>query len=135
MNQKKMAAKHSPGEMKVLIADDQLAMRELLKTILRTLRISNMDVVGDGMQAVAHYRQACHDMVFLDIDMPELDGFSALSQIKAIEPAAFVVMVSAHSSIGNVKKALELGAKGFVVKPYTSSKIADMLKKYREAVA
>jgi two-component system, chemotaxis family, chemotaxis protein CheY len=135
MNQKNTAARPNPGEMKVLIADDQLAMRELLKTILRTLRIANMDVVGDGIQAVERYRQVCHDMVFLDIDMPELNGFSALSQIKAIEPTAFVVMVSAHSSVENVKKALELGAKGFVVKPYTSIKIADMLKKYREAAA
>lgn len=135
MNQKNRAAKPNPGEMKVLIADDQLAMRELLKTILRTLRIANMDVVGDGIQAVERYRQTCHDMVFLDIDMPELDGFSALSQIKAIEPDAFVVMVSAHSSVDNIKKALESGAKGFVVKPYTSIKIADMLKKYREAAA
>ena len=125
----------APSEMNVLIADDQLAMRELLKTILRTLRVSNIDIAGDGVQAVERFRQSRHDMVFLDIDMPELNGFSALSQIKAIEPTAFVVMVSAHSSVENVKKALELGAKGFVVKPYTSIKIADMLKKYREAAA
>lgn len=125
----------NPGEMKILIADDQLAMRELLKTILRTLRISNIDVVGDGEQALACYRQQRYDMVFLDIEMPELDGFSALGQIRGMDPAAFVVMVSAHSSVDNIKKSLDLGARGFVVKPYTSSKIADMLKKYRDTPA
>ncbi|MBI3186956.1 MAG: response regulator [Gammaproteobacteria bacterium] len=121
--------------MNVLVADDQLAMRDLLKTILRTLRVSNIDIAGDGVQAVDRFRQKRHDMVFLDIEMPELNGFSALRQIRIIEPDAFIVMVSAHSSVDNVKKSLELGAKGFVVKPYTSIKIADMLKKYREAGA
>jgi two-component system chemotaxis response regulator CheY len=135
MDPKNIPARPNPGEMKILIADDQLAMRELLKTILRTLRISNIDAVADGVQAVERFRQSRHDMIFLDIDMPELDGFSALSQLKKTEPNAFVVMVSAHSSIDNVKKALDMGARGFVVKPYTSSKIADMLKKFRETSA
>lgn len=118
--------------LSVLVADDQISMRDLLKTILRTLRVTNMESVGNGAKAIELYRPTRHDIVFLDIDMPELDGFSVLQQLKEIEPRAFVVMVSAHSDISNIKKALQLGASGFVAKPYTSSKIADMLKKFRD---
>lgn len=124
--------KTAPGEMRVLVADDQMLLRDLLKAVLRTLRVTNMDGTADGIQAVELYRKARHNIVFLDIDMPGLNGFSALSQILEIEPNAFVVMVSGDGSVDNIKKSLESGAKGFVVKPYTSSRIGDMLKKYRD---
>lgn len=133
MERQQTAEKTATGEVSVLVADDQVPLRELLKAVLRTLRITNMDCIGDGKQAVEMYRQSRHDIVFLDIDMPGQDGFSALSEIMQIEPKAFVVMVSGHSAVDNIKKSLELGAKGFVVKPYTSSKIGDMLKKFRDS--
>jgi two-component system, chemotaxis family, chemotaxis protein CheY len=132
METKKIAVKPAVGDMRILVADDQLAMRELLKTILRTLRIENITLVGDGAQAIGCYRKTPYDMVFLDIEMPEQDGFAVLRQIRELDSQAFVVMVTGHSAVDNVKQAMELGAQGFVVKPYTSTKIADMLKKFRD---
>jgi DNA-binding response OmpR family regulator len=58
--------------------------------------------------------------------MPVKDGLETLREIIAIAPTAFVAMVTAHSSIDHVKASVELGAKGFVVKPYSLGKIEDI---------
>jgi len=129
----KTTVKPAIGDMNILVVDDQPEMRELLKTILRTLRVENMYSASDGNLAIEQFGKSQFEMVFLDIDMPGLDGFSTLEQIRQRDPNAFVVMVSGHSSIDNVKKSLQMGASGFVVKPYTSSKIGEMLRKWREA--
>jgi two-component system, chemotaxis family, chemotaxis protein CheY len=65
--------------------------------------------------------------------MPGLDGFQALQQIREADPTSFVAIVSAGSSLDNVRKALALGAGGFVVKPYKPQRILDVLKKYEMA--
>ena len=62
--------------------------------------------------------------------MPDGDGKEIIAQINEINPQTNVVMVSAPSTVENVKDAIDKGAKGFVVKPFTPKKIAAMLKKF-----
>ena len=121
----------SNSRLSVLVADDQLVMRDLLTALLRNLKIIKIDSAADGTLAVDYFRKTQHDIVFLDIDMPETDGLAALRKMIEIKPDAFVVMVSGNSSINNVKAALKLGSKGFIVKPYSTAKINDMLNKHR----
>jgi two-component system chemotaxis response regulator CheY len=68
--------------------------------------------------------------VFLDIELPDGDGKELIAEINKINEKINVVMVSAHSTVDNVKDAIERGAKGFVVKPFSPKKIAAMLKKF-----
>ncbi|MDC2888258.1 response regulator [Psychrosphaera algicola] len=72
------------------------------------------------------------DIIFLDIELPKSNGQQILKEMRLIKPNAFVVMVSAHSSADNVKTSIELGASGFVVKPFTSQKIRSVLKRYMQ---
>jgi len=122
------------SKLSVLVADDQLVMRDLLTALLRNLKIHKIDSAADGTQAIDQFRKTQHDIVFLDIDMPETDGLGALKKMIEIKPDAFIVMVSGNSSIDNVKAALQLGSKGFIVKPYSTSKINDMINKHRKNV-
>ena len=69
-------------------------------------------------------------MIFLDIELPDGDGKELIAQINEMSPETNVVMVSAHSGVDNVKDAIDKGAKGFIVKPFTPKKIAAMLKKF-----
>ena len=63
--------------------------------------------------------------------MPGKNGLEVLQEIKAEFSDLFVAMISGHNSFDNIKRSMELGADGFVVKPYTSIKIREMIDKYR----
>lgn len=118
-------------ETRVLIADDVTLMRELLKGILHRLGYRNVHEEGNGELVVRSYRKLHPDVVMLDIDMPQKDGIEALREILQQDPHAFVVMVSAASTLENVQMAIKSGAKGFVVKPYTTKRIQDVMLKYQ----
>ncbi len=116
----------------VLIADDTGASRELLAGILRNfVGQLNLREARNGTDALRLWRDFNPRITLLDIDMPGMDGLEALKQIRSEKPDAFVAMVSAGSSIETVKKALSLGASGYVVKPYKPQRIVDLLAKYR----
>ena len=112
---------------KVLIVDDMLFMRAALKKILEGL---NCEVVGEaenGEQGVEMYKKFLPDLTTLDITMPVMDGLEALEQIKKINPNAKVVIVSAMGQEKNVMKAVQLGAKNFIVKPFNTEKVQEVV--------
>jgi two-component system chemotaxis response regulator CheY len=116
---------------RVLIADDAISMREWLSVTLRGLNCEIVGTATDGAEAVDRYRESRPDILVMDIDMPVKNGLEALREILAASPEAFVVMVSGLSTFDNVKQAVDLGAKGFVVKPFNLKKLADLLRKYQ----
>lgn len=115
----------------VLIADDTGASRELLAAILRNFA-GPLDVreARHGQEALTLWHQLRPRITLLDIDMPEIDGLSVLRQLRTIDAQAFIAIVSAGSSVDNVKQALSLGAAGFVIKPYKPRRILDLLERY-----
>ncbi|MGM9486736.1 response regulator transcription factor [Ideonella sp. YS5] len=113
--------------LKVLAADDNFASRQWLARLLRQLAPVELREVRDGREALEAFHLARPDVVFLDIDMPELDGMQVLKEIRQADPQAFVVMVSALSSAAKVQQALELGVSGFIVKPYSAQRVVDIL--------
>jgi two-component system, chemotaxis family, chemotaxis protein CheY len=120
----------------VLIADDESTMRNLLAAVLKSCGYSNLIQAADGQQAMDHLRTADESLrlAFLDIDMPGFSGLEVLELARQARPGCAYVIVSAHSAIDNVISAMNRGAAGFVVKPYTPQKIADVLAKFeREA--
>ena len=123
----------SAPQCDVLIADDAGGSRELLAAILRNfagpLQIRE---ARNGDDALALWQQLRPRITLLDIDMPGLDGLTALEQIRALDDKAFVAMVSGSSDIDKVKRALSQGAAGFVIKPYKPQRIVDLLERYRE---
>lgn len=120
----------------VLIADDEAPMRNLLASVLKNCGYSNFIHAADGQQAMECLRTAGQSLrlAFLDIDMPGFSGLEVLQLARETRPACAYVIVSGHSGIDNVISAMNRGAAGFIVKPYTSQKIADVLAKFeREA--
>lgn len=117
------------SEISVLIVDDVSNMRSLLASSLRSLDITNILEASSSLDAIEIYQNKKSDIIFLDLQMPKVDGFEALKQIREINNNAFIVIVSGENSIINVKKAIQLGANGFIVKPYKLGKIQEMIKK------
>lgn len=118
------------SQLTYLIVDDVCTVREFLKQSLFQLGATDIYEASDGASALSKYSEHLPDVVFLDIELPDLDGNEILKQIKTRKSNAFVVMISAHSSVENVKSAVSNGASGFIVKPFSPQKITNILNKY-----
>lgn len=114
----------------VMIVDDDAAARDLLATLLRTQFDVKIDSVVDGIDAMRQFRESSYDIIMMDFEMPGMDGLAAIKVINTLKRGQFIIMVSAHSDIELVKKAISLGVSGFLVKPFTIGKIKDVVDKY-----
>ena len=103
----------------VLVADDDATNRMLLEAILRQ---EGYEVVHaeDGREAVAVFDRERPDLVLMDIRMPELDGYQATEQIKAMSGDVFVpvIFLTANSDVDSMVKSVESGGDDFLAKPY-----------------
>ena len=114
---------------KVLIVDDAAFMRMMLRDILTK---NGFDVVGEadnGKVAVQMYNELKPDVVTMDITMPEMDGIAAVKEIKAADPGAKIVMVSAMGQQAMVIEAIRSGAADFIVKPFQPDRVLEALGK------
>lgn len=114
---------------RVLIVDDALFMRTMLRNIFVE---SGFDVVGEagnGVEAVEKYRQLAPDLTTMDIVMPERNGIEALKQIVALDPGARVIMCSALGQESLIIEALDAGARDFIVKPFKPAKVVEVAQK------
>lgn len=106
---------------KILICDDESGIRAILK---RYANFEGHEVVeaSDGMEAVEICRKEQFDMIIMDIMMPELDGFSAVKEIKKTKDTP-VIMLSARGEEYDKIHGFELGIDDYVVKPFSSKEI------------
>lgn len=113
----------------ILIVDDAAFMRMMIKEILTK---NGFDVVGeasDGAQALEKYKELDPDLVTMDITMPEMDGITALKEIKKMNPNSKVIMCSAMGQQAMVIDAIQAGAKDFIVKPFQSERVLEAINK------
>ena len=115
---------------RVLIADDAMFMRTMLKDILTKNGYEIAGEAGNGKEAYEQYESLKPDIVTMDITMPEMDGIAAVKEIKKSDESAKIIMVSAMGQQDKVFAAIAAGAKDFVVKPFESQRIIDCIKKY-----
>jgi two-component system chemotaxis response regulator CheY len=113
---------------KVLVVDDAAFMRV---RAARLLRDNGHEVIQaeNGADAVRQYAAHKPDAVLMDITMPEMDGLAALKEIKKLDPAARVAMVTAMGQQAIVMEALKAGARDFVLKPFQPDRVLGALQK------
>jgi two-component system, chemotaxis family, chemotaxis protein CheY len=96
---------------RILIVDDAAFMRMMIKDILTKNGFEVVGEANDGAQAVEKYKDLNPDLVTMDITMPEMDGISALREIKKYDATAKVIMCSAMGQQAMVIDAIQAGAK------------------------
>ena len=116
-------------EKRVVVIDDSQFMRVLLKNILLPRGYIVAGEAEDGAEGIAKIRELKPDIVFLDIVMPKVDGLKALKIVKAEMPEVKVIMCTALGQEEMVRRALELGADGYVVKPFKARRVIEELEK------
>ena len=82
----------------------------------------------NGTEAIELYKKEKPDIVFMDIVMPEKDGNEALSEIKAFDQDAVIIIVSSVGTQDQLKKAIQLGAKDFIQKPFEKNQISEIIE-------
>lgn len=120
-----------PGfdKKKVLIADDDSILRELLKGILRTAGHIVVGEASNGEHAIAMVEKTSPDVLCLDIHMPKMDGMQCLEALKASMPQLTIIMISGEATLPVVQEALSKGAGGFIVKPFNAAKVLDTIQR------
>ena len=113
----------------VLVVDDAAFMRLSIKNMLEKNGYTVVGEAENGLVAVQKYAELRPNIVTMDITMPEMDGLTALKNIRMMDPSASVVMLSAMGQQAMVKDAVLLGAKGFVVKPFKEDTVIGALSK------
>ncbi len=114
---------------RVLVVDDLPFMRKLLREVLTEAGYTVVAEASDGRQALAAFAQHQPDLVVLDITMPVMDGITALRRMLALDPRARVVMCSALGEQQMILRAIRLGAKDFVVKPFRPERMVTAVEK------
>lgn len=103
-------------KIKVLLADDELHIRVLIKKVLESMNLEIVAEAKNGEEAVQLYKKHRPHIVFLDINMPVMDGTEALKAIKKEFPNAFIIMLTSLSAMDVVKDCLEAGAANYIRK-------------------
>lgn len=115
--------------MRVLIVDDLSFMRNALREIIEGIGFEVSGEAENGKIGVDLYFERKPDAVLMDITMPELDGLEALAQIKKRDPKAQVIMCSALGQEEYIMKAIQLGARDFIVKPFKPERISSAISR------
>ena len=116
----------------VALADDHAVVRDGLRALLEAQ--SDISVVGDaanGREAVRLAVQLHPDVVVMDIAMPELNGIEATQQIHDASPSTQVLILSMHSTTEHIFRALQAGARGYLLKESAGNEVVDAIRVVR----
>ena len=111
----------------IVIVEDDPFSRKLVLTALADKHTVTPAV--DGHNAISSYVYQAPDVMFLDIDLPDISGHEVLKKVLSIDPDAYIIMLSGNGDKENIMGAIQNGAKGFVAKPFTKDKLFAYIEK------
>ncbi len=121
------------GKLRLLIADDEVLFRDVLKDRLASeTGFVVVGEAGDGVEAVALAKKLRPDVVLMDINLPKIDGIEATGQITKALPKVKVLMVSAFTDELHVMQAVQAGALGYISKKLPTGELISALRTFAE---
>lgn len=121
----------SPDQLKILIVDDFSTMRRIVRNLLKEIGYSNADEAEDGQVALNKLKAGGFNFVVSDINMPNMNGFELLrciredAQLKTLP----VLLVTAEAKKEDIVLAAQIGASGYIVKPFTKATLEEKFTK------
>jgi two-component system chemotaxis response regulator CheY len=112
----------------VMIVDDAIFMRSIMRGIMKDKGFTVVAEAASGIEAMKNLHVHKPDIITLDIILPDANGLDLLESILAARPESKVVVCSSIGQEQIIKKAMELGAKGFIQKPFTPEKVLEVLQ-------
>lgn len=117
------------NDLRFLIVDDFSTMRRIVRGLLKEIGYVDADEAEDGAAALNKLRNSRFDFVVSDINMPNMNGFQLLKEIKSDDKLKHipVLMVTAEARKEDIVLAAQSGAAGYIVKPFTKATLEDKL--------
>ncbi|NNG40513.1 response regulator transcription factor [Flexivirga sp. ID2601S] len=121
--------------IRVMLADDQALVRGALAALLELEHdLTVVGEVGDGAEVVAAATEKRPDVVLMDVEMPRLDGISATAELRKVLPDCRVLIVTTFGRPGYLRRGLQAGAAGFVVKDTPARELADAVRRVHQGL-
>ncbi|RNI20467.1 response regulator transcription factor [Flexivirga caeni] len=121
--------------IRVLLADDQALVRGALAALLELESdLTVVGEVGDGTEVVAAALDARPDVVLMDVEMPGMDGITATAELRKVLPDVRVLIVTTFGRPGYLRRGLQAGAAGFVVKDTPARELADAVRRVHQGL-
>ena len=115
--------------IKVLIADDAVFMRNMIKEVFDSPEFQVVGEASNGIEAVEKYKELKPDITTMDIVMPHKSGIESVRDIIKLNKDAKIIMCSALGQESLVMEAIEAGAADFIVKPFKAEKVLEIVRK------
>jgi signal transduction histidine kinase/CheY-like chemotaxis protein/ligand-binding sensor domain-containing protein len=141
--EQRLVTRHTPREaahrrLRILVAEDNRTNQKVATRVLERMG-HYVDVAANGLEAIAALRAASYDLVLMDVQMPEMDGFEATRQIRdgrtgLSQPAIPIVAMTAHAMKGDRERCLEAGMDGYVAKPIEAGALREVIERLVTAV-
>jgi len=116
--------------MKILIVDDEELARARLKRMLGTLQIKEIDEASNADEAIEIVKKSKYDLVFLDINMPQVSGLELGYEIKYLDANISIIFQTAYEQ--HALKAFDIGAIDYLVKPYSLEQVKDSIARVQK---
>jgi len=120
----KMRGDRMDKRTSILVVDDLLEIQKLIRLILDRYAVAT---VSGAEEAFVYMASNPVDVVLLDINMPKMDGITALEEMKKRHPEIKVIMISADATIDKVRQVMRLGAFGFLMKPFDNDELVKIV--------
>ncbi len=118
------------SSLSVLVVDDQMTIRSLVRSGLQQIGISNVEEAADGEQGLRNLVARPVSLVITDFNMPKLDGLGLLRAIRAHPPISktAVIMLTGRADKELVQRAVQFGVNNYLVKPFTVGTLKDKIE-------
>ncbi len=114
--------------MKVLLVDDSKTMRNIQKSILTQLGVTELEEACDGLDALSKVSSFAPDLILLDWNMPNMDGLTFIKEYRSGGAKTPVIMVTTEGEKTRVIEAIKAGVNNYVIKPFTPEVLNQRIK-------
>jgi signal transduction histidine kinase/CheY-like chemotaxis protein len=118
-----------PVSRRALVAEDAKANQALIQVLLQKMGFE-VTIVEDGQQAIEQVRKKAFDIIFMDMQMPVVNGYDATQQIKAMGIRTPVIAVTAHAMKGDEQKCFDAGCDDYIAKPIDRKKMEQIISEH-----
>ncbi len=119
--------------MKILLIDDSRTMRNIQKKVLSAMDNVEISEAADGLEALAAVgEQGPFDLMLVDWNMPNMDGFTFVTKIRENDKTTPMIMVTTEAEKSRVLEALKAGVNNYAVKPFTPDALLEKIRQTLE---
>ena len=119
--------------MRVLLADDSMVMRKIIRRLLNEIGVPLIKEAADGAEAIASFKADRFDLVLTDWNMPNKSGLEVVREIRAMGSVVPIIMITTEAEKERIADAVLAGASDYLVKPFDQRKLRDLLESHVKA--